>query len=96
MMVVETQTGSASLWRLHADLFLLVVCGGLSCAVEPLAKEPGCPLRISRLLEKGVDYTILEKEKTVTLTEPGEQKACDELHLDDLFNPQETREDPKS
>ena len=30
----------------------------------------------------------------MTLTERGEQQACDELALDDLFNPQESHGEP--
>ncbi|CAJ1394607.1 unnamed protein product [Effrenium voratum] len=61
----------------------------VSAQAEVPSEKYTTALQIAATLERDVDYTVLEKEKTCILTERGELKTSDQLKKEDLFDPQD-------
>eukprot|EP00438_Fugacium_kawagutii_P033544 Skav210143 [mRNA] locus=scaffold268:76254:83933:+ [translate_table: standard] len=61
----------------------------VSAQAEVPSEKYSTALEIAASLERDVDYTVLEKEKTCTLTELGEQKTSNALGIQDLYDPQD-------
>lgn len=61
----------------------------VSAQAEVPSEKYSTALEIAASLERDMDYTVLEKEKTCTLTELGEQKTSNALGIQDLYDPQD-------
>ena len=61
----------------------------VSAQAEVPSEKYGAALEIASNLEREIDYTVLEKEKTCILTEIGEEKVSKSLNIQDLYDPQD-------